>query len=120
MRIASLIAGLVGGFGALALEIKTVIEGLRGGASLPTDPGMRSTLFVMLGVTALIIICGIVGAFLALRKPLLAGILMLVSAALSVPLLPGGTFTAPFLVLGSILAFVSLALRGRTAGRVKA
>lgn len=126
MRIASLVAGLIGGLGALALEIKVILDGLGeggsgGGIAPPGMEGAWTALVLMLGLVVLIIAAGITGAFLSRKRPLAGGILMLVSGLLSLVLLPGGLYTGPFLILGSILAFISLALSGfgRTQRRAR-
>lgn len=105
MRIAALILGILGGLFGLGGAVFAL--GVGGVASaLQMDQGKA---VVGLGFAAIpLAILGVVGGALALARPKLAGVLMLVSAVGgTIAISAGYVIAAPLLAVGGLLALFS-------------
>lgn len=104
MRVASFVAGLLGGLLGLAVQVKLVVDGWPG--RLPAGGSGLITIVVMLGLAALVIGAGLAGAVLSLSRPRTGALLMMVSGVIGLPLVPGYFLAGPPLIVGSFLAHV--------------
>jgi hypothetical protein len=105
MKITSLILGILGGISALATSVILLVIGHLGEGLGAARAG---NLLLSGRVTLALAVVGIVGGALALSRPLVAGILMLVSGAGGFIALWGGyIWSGPLLIAGGVLALIA-------------